>query len=327
MSKTIFVTGGAGYVGSHCAKAFAKAGWTVVTYDNLSRGHRDLVKWGDLIEGDILDQAALSAAMKSVKPDAVAHFAAFAYVAESMTAPDLYFRNNVVGTMNVLDAMLENQVHHLVFSSSCATYGISNDLITETTPQNPINPYGRSKLMCEQVIQDYSGAHGIKSALLRYFNAAGCDAEGDTGERHDPEPHVIPLAIRGAMDGSFTFNIMGSDYDTPDGTCVRDYIHVTDLGDAHRRALDYLFAGGESDVFNLGTGQGCSVLELANAVSKVAGKDVPRVMADRRPGDPPILVASAEKAKDKLGWMPQHSDMETILKTAWAWFEQEQTRD
>ena len=327
MSKTIFVTGGAGYVGSHCAKAFAQAGWTVVTYDNLSRGHKDLVKWGDLIEGDILDRAALTAAMKLVQPDAVAHFAAFAYVAESMTAPELYFRNNVVGTMNVLDAMLENGVPHLVFSSSCATYGVSNDLITETTPQNPINPYGRSKLMCEQVIRDYGEAHGITSTLLRYFNAAGCDADGDTGERHDPEPHVIPLAIRGAMDGSFTFNILGGDYDTPDGTCVRDYIHVTDLADAHRRALDYLFEGGESDVFNLGTGQGCSVLELANAVSKVAGKEVPRVIADRRPGDPPILVANADKARESLGWIPQHSDIETILKTAWAWFEQEQTRD
>ena len=327
MSKTIFVTGGAGYVGSHCAKAFAQAGWTVVTYDNLSRGHRDLVKWGPLIEGDILDQAALSAAMKSVQPDAVAHFAALAYVAESMTAPGLYFRNNVVGTMNVLDAMREAGVSNLVFSSSCATYGISNDQITEITPQNPINPYGRSKLMCEQMIRDYGEAHGIKSTLLRYFNAAGCDADGETGERHDPEPHVIPLAIRGAMDGSFTFNIMGSDYDTPDGTCVRDYIHVTDLADAHRRALSYLFDGGQSDVFNLGTGQGCSVLELANAVSKIAGKDVPRVMAERRPGDPPILVASAAKAKATLGWVPQHSDMETILKTAWVWFEQEQTRD
>lgn len=327
MSKTIFVTGGAGYVGSHCAKAFAEAGWTVVTYDNLSRGHRDLVKWGDLIEGDILDEASLLSAMQSVQPDAVAHFAAVAYVAESMAAPGLYFRNNVVGTLNVLDAMIGGGVSNLVFSSSCATYGISNEMITEATPQNPINPYGRSKLMCEQMIRDYGQSHAIKSTLLRYFNAAGCDAGGETGERHDPEPHVIPLAIRGAMDGSFTFNIMGSDYDTPDGTCVRDYIHVTDLADAHRRALSYLFEGGESDVFNLSTGQGCSVLELANAVSNIAGRDVPRIMADRRPGDPPSLVASADKAKNTLGWTPKHSDMETILRTAWAWFEQEQNRD
>ncbi|MFN3212677.1 MAG: UDP-glucose 4-epimerase GalE [Henriciella sp.] len=323
MSKTVFVTGGAGYVGSHCAKAFAEAGWTVVTYDNLSRGHRDLVNWGELIEGDILDQPALQAAMQSVQPDAVAHFAALAYVAESMTAPEIYYRNNLTGTLNVLDAMLKSEVSNLVFSSSCATYGISNDLITEQTPQNPINPYGRSKLICEQIIKDYGQAHGIRSAMLRYFNAAGCDAAGETGERHDPEPHVIPLAIRGAMDGTFTFNIFGGDYDTPDGTCVRDYIHVTDLADAHRRALTYLFDGGVSDVFNLGTGQGCSVLELADAVSSVAGKKVPRIIADRRPGDPPSLVASADKAKQTLGWVPQHSDMETIIRTAWNWFEQE----
>lgn len=326
MSKTVFVTGGAGYVGSHCAKAFAQAGWTVVTYDDLSRGHRDLVKWGGLIEGDILDERALSDAMRKVKPDAVAHFAALAYVGESMVSPEIYYRNNVRGTMNLLDAMLEVGVQEMVFSSSCATYGVSNDLITETTPQNPINPYGRSKLICEKMIRDYGDAHGIRSVLLRYFNAAGCDADGETGERHDPEPHVIPLAIRGAMDGTFTFNIFGGDYDTPDGTCVRDYVHVTDLADAHCRALNYLSNGGQSDVFNLGTGHGCSVLQLADAVSKIAGKAVPRVITDRRAGDPPSLVASADKAARLLGWQPQHSDMETILATAWKWFEQEQSR-
>jgi len=326
MSKTVFVTGGAGYVGSHCAKAFANAGWTVVTYDNLSRGHRDLVKWGELIEGDILDTNALVTALDRVKPDAVAHFAAFAYVAESMQAPEMYYRNNVRGTMSLLDAMLETGVRQMVFSSSCATYGLSDDLITEETAQAPINPYGESKLICEKMIRDYGAAHGLRSVILRYFNAAGCDPDGDTGERHDPEPHVIPLAIRGAMDGTFTFNILGHDYDTPDGTCVRDYVHVSDLADAHWRALDHLSKGGESDIFNLGTGRGHSVLELADAVSNVAGKPVPRVMADRRPGDPPRLVASAEKAADLLGWRPQHSDLETILKTAWAWFESEQTR-
>ena len=326
MSKTVFVTGGAGYVGSHCAKAFANAGWTVVTYDNLSRGHRDLVKWGELIEGDILDTNALVTALDRVKPNAVAHFAAFAYVAESMQAPEMYYRNNVRGTMSLLDAMLETGVRQMVFSSSCATYGLSDDLITEETAQAPINPYGESKLICEKMIRDYGPAHGLRSVILRYFNAAGCDPDGDTGERHDPEPHVIPLAIRGAMDGTFTFNILGHDYDTPDGTCVRDYVHVSDLADAHWRALDHLAKGGESDVFNLGTGRGHSVLELADAVSNVAGKPVPRVMADRRPGDPPRLVASAEKAAELLGWRPQHSDLETILKTAWAWFESEQTR-
>lgn len=326
MSKTVLVTGGAGYVGSHCAKTFAKAGWTVVTYDNLSRGHRDLVKWGELIEGDILDQAFLTETLKRVQPDAVAHFAAFAYVAESMAEPAMYYRNNVTGTMNLLDAMVAAGVGQMVFSSSCATYGVSNELITEDTPQNPINPYGETKKVCEQMIRDYGAAHDIHSVILRYFNAAGCDPDGETGERHDPEPHVIPLAIRGAMDGTFTFNILGGDYDTPDGTCVRDYIHVSDLADAHGRALDYLAKGGNSEVFNLGTGRGASVLELADAVSRVAGKDVPRVIADRRPGDPPILVASAEKAKAILGWEPQYSDLNTILTTAWAWFQRETDR-
>lgn len=326
MSKSVFVTGGAGYVGSHCAKAFSQAGWTVVTYDNLSRGHRDLVKWGELIEGDILDVETLSASLKRVQPDAVAHFAAYAYVAESMTAPEIYYRNNVRGTMNLLDAMCGAGVKQMVFSSSCATYGISDELITEETPQKPINPYGETKLICEKMIRDYGHAHDIRSVILRYFNAAGCDLEGETGERHDPEPHVIPLAIRGAMDGTFTFNILGSDYDTPDGTCVRDYVHVGDLADAHAKALHYLEQGGSSDIFNLGTGRGHSVLELADAVARTAGKPVPQVKAPRRPGDPPRLVASADKAERVLGWRPQHSDLDTILKSAWAWFEKEQTR-
>ena len=327
MSRTIFVTGGAGYVGSHCAKAFSNAGWTVVTYDNLSRGHKDLVKWGELIEGDILDTAHLTDALKQTQPDAVAHFAAFAYVAESISSPEIYYRNNVAGTMSLLDAMRASDVDRLLFSSSCATYGISDDLITEDTPQRPINPYGQSKLICEQMIQDYGAAHGLKSAILRYFNAAGCDPDGETGERHDPEPHVIPLAIRGAMDGTFTFNILGGDYDTPDGTCVRDYVHVSDLADAHWRALDYLFTQDQSNIFNLGTGRGYSVMELADAVSRVAGKPVPRVVADRRPGDPPSLVASAQKAASLLGWTPKHSDLDTILATAWAWFQSEAKRD
>ena len=326
MSRTVFVTGGAGYVGSHCAKAFANAGWTVVTYDNLSRGHRDLVKWGELIEGDILDRGTLADALQRVQPDAVAHFAALAYVAESMAHPEMYYRNNVVGTMNLLDAMTASDVSQMVFSSSCATYGISDELITEETPQNPINPYGETKKICENMIRDYGQAHSLRSVILRYFNAAGCDADGDTGERHDPEPHVIPLAIRGAMDGTFTFNILGGDYDTPDGTCVRDYVHVSDLAEAHWRALDYLAKGGASDVFNLGTGSGSSVMELADAVSRVAGKDVPRVIADRRPGDPPSLVASAEKAARILGWTPGQSDLDTILNTAWAWFQSEAKR-
>ncbi|MEL6825689.1 MAG: UDP-glucose 4-epimerase GalE [Pseudomonadota bacterium] len=320
MPRTVFVTGGAGYVGSHCAKAFARAGWQVVTYDNLSRGHRDLVKWGPLIEGDILDTDHLRQSLDEVRPDAVAHFAAFAYVAESMSDPGLYYRNNVSGTLSLLDAMQAANVSQLVFSSSCATYGISDDLITEETPQNPINPYGETKKICEQMILDYGQAHSLRSVILRYFNAAGADPDGETGERNDPEPHVIPLAIRGAMDGTFTFNILGNDYDTPDGTCVRDYVHVCDLAAAHTKALAYLQDGGASEIFNLGTGRGHSVLELADAVSRTAGKPVPRIFADRRPGDPPRLVARAEKAERILGWTPKQSDLDSILSSAWAWF-------
>ncbi|MEM8615570.1 MAG: UDP-glucose 4-epimerase GalE [Pseudomonadota bacterium] len=326
MTKTVLVTGGAGYVGSHCCKAFAQAGWRVVSYDNLSRGHRDLVKWGDLIEGDILDRAALDEAFHEVRPDAVAHFAAFAYVAESVAHPELYYRNNVLGTLTLLEAMTAAGVKELVFSSSCATYGQVDVPITEDMPQRPINPYGRTKLMCEQIIQDFGAAHGLRSVLLRYFNAAGCDADGETGERHDPEPHVIPLAIKGAMDGSFTFHILGDDYPTPDGTCVRDYIHVTDLGDAHARALDYLQRGGETTAINLGTGHGASVLELADAVGRVAGKPLPRVIGPRRAGDPPRLVADPSLAHSLLGWRPKHSDLDTILQTAWNWFRSEKLR-
>ena len=320
MPRTVFVTGGAGYVGSHCAKAFARAGWQVVTYDNLSRGHRDLVKWGPLIEGDILDTDHLRQSLDEGRPDAGAQFAAFAYVAESMSDPGLYYRNNVSGTLSLLDAMQAANVSQLVFSSSCATYGISDDLITEEPPQNPINPYGETKKICEQMILDYGQAHSLRSVILRYFNAAGADPDGETGERNDPEPHVIPLAIRGAMDGTFTFNILGNDYDTPDGTCVRDYVHVCDLAAAHTKALAYLQDGGASEIFNLGTGRGHSVLELADAVSRTAGKPVPRIFADRRPGDPPRLVARAEKAERILGWTPKQSDLDSILSSAWAWF-------
>ncbi|NQY14827.1 MAG: UDP-glucose 4-epimerase GalE [Henriciella sp.] len=326
MSKTVFVTGGAGYVGSHCAKAFSQAGWHVVTYDNLSRGDRDLVKWGPLIEGDILDSLKLTAALNDIRPDAVAHFAAFAYVAESFREPERYYQNNVVGTMRLLDAMRETRVPQLVFSSSCATYGVNAELITEDTPQLPINPYGETKLACEKMIQAYGRAHGLRSVILRYFNAAGCDPQGETGERHDPEPHVIPLAIRGAMDGDFEFNIFGNDYETPDGTCVRDYIHVSDLGHAHEKALNYLQQGGESVELNLGTGHGHSVLELADAVSKIAGREIPKTFGPRRDGDPPQLVASVEKAHQVLGWQPRYSDLDHIISTAWAWFQAERNR-
>jgi UDP-arabinose 4-epimerase len=323
---TVFVTGGAGFVGSHCAKAFAAAGWRVVSYDSLVRGFRDLVNWGPLIEGDLNDKAALSRAIAESKPDIVAHYGAFASVGESVKKPELYYHINVAGTLNLLEAMRENGVGKLIFSSSCSTYGIHNELITEQTPQRPINPYGASKMFGEQMIKDFSAAYGLRAVMLRYFNAAGSDPDRETGERNFWDPRVIPLAIKGAMDGGFTFTINGDDFDTQDGTCVRDYVHITDLADAHVRALAYLQDGKPTDVFNLGTGTGASIKELADAVERVSGKPVKRVIGPRREGDPPSLVASNEKARAILGWSPQRSDIDTIIRDAWAWAELERSR-
>lgn len=319
MSKTLLVTGGAGYVGSHCCKAFAADGWNIVVYDNLSRGWKKLVKWGQLIEGDILDRDALTAAMQKVRPDAVAHFAALAYVGESFEIPADYYRTNAVGMLNLLDAMRGADVGRILFSSSCATYGIPDKLpIDETTAQSPINPYGWSKLIAEKMLADYDHAYGIRSVALRYFNAAGDDADLETGEQHEPETHMIPLAIMAAQSGG-TFRINGDDFDTPDGTAVRDYIHVTDLADAHCRAVGYLMDGGASDVFNLGTGNGFSVTEILDAIERVSGTKIEREITTRRPGDPPALVASANKARQVLGWEPKHSSIDEIIATAWRW--------
>ena len=320
MAKTVFVTGGAGFVGSHCCKAFAEAGWNVVVYDNLSRGWRDLVKWGPLIQGDILDYEKLSTAIAETKPDLVAHFAAVAYVGESVTDPGRYYHVNTAGSLNVLRAMQESGVDALVFSSTCATYGVPQSVpITEDHPQSPINPYGWSKLFVERMIADFGTAHRLRSVVLRYFNAAGADPDGEIGERHEPETHLIPLAIRGAMAGDFELTIFGSDFDTRDGTCIRDYIHVADLADAHLKALDHLQAGGASDVFNLGAGNGVSVSEIAAGVERVGGVPVRRKGGARRPGDPPALVASAEKAKRVLDWTAKRSDIDAILNDAWNW--------
>lgn len=323
---TVFVTGGAGYVGSHCCKAFARAGWRVVAYDNLSRGFRDLVRWGPLIEGDLNDPAGLHAALDEVKPDAVAHFAAFASVGESMRDPGLYYRINVAGTLNLLKAMTQAGVGQLIFSSSCATFGVHNELITEETPQAPINPYGATKLMGERMIQDFGAACGLRSVILRYFNAAGVDPDLETGERNTWDPRIIPQVIRGAMEGGYTLTINGSDFETRDGTAVRDYVHVTDLADAHQRALDWLQRGNPSAVFNLGTGRGTSIGELAAAVERYSGKAVKRAFGPRRAGDPPSLVALAAKAESELGWRPGMSDIDTIIRTAWAWAEKERAR-
>ncbi|MEL7030799.1 MAG: UDP-glucose 4-epimerase GalE [Pseudomonadota bacterium] len=318
--KAVFVTGGAGYVGAHCCKVFSKAGWNVVVYDNLSRGWADFVKWGPLIEGDILDRERLFASIKSVKPDAVAHFAAFAYVGESVSHPDKYYRNNVVGSLNLLDAMTASEVENIVFSSTCATYGNPHYLpIDEAHPQSPINPYGRSKLMVEQILKDYSDAFGIRSVALRYFNAAGADPDGEIGERHEPETHLIPLALRGAGDADYTLNILGDDYETRDGSAIRDYIHVMDLADAHLRALYYLGEGGGTTQINLGTGRGTSVIEIQKAVERMTQHDVRARTAPRRPGDPAVLVSSPTLANQILGWAPHFSSVDNLIHDAWNW--------
>lgn len=320
----LFVTGGAGYIGSHCCKAFAARGWEVVVFDNLSRGWRDFVRWGRLIEGDVLDLDAVTAAMVETKPDAVVHFAALAYVGESVLEPARYYRVNTVGAMNVLDAMRATDVDRIVFSSTCATYGEPQAVpIDETHPQAPINPYGRSKLMVERVLADYERAYELRHVALRYFNAAGADPDGEIGERHEPETHVIPLAIRGAMGDGYTFTIFGDDFDTRDGTAVRDYVHVMDLADAHCRAVDHLAGGGGSDVFNIGTGTGTTVAEIASAVEKVAQKPVARRIGGRREGDPAILAASSKKAETVLGWRPARSHIDLIIRDAWAWHAQQ----
>ena len=328
MSRTVFVTGGAGYVGSHCCKAFAEAGWNVVVFDNLSRGWADFVQWGPLIEGDILDPDALSRAITDVRPDAVAHFAALAYVGESVGDPGLYYRTNVCGTLNLLEAMVKADVSRLVFSSTCATYGEPERMpIAEDCPQRPVNPYGWTKLMAERMLADFDRAHGLRSVALRYFNAAGADPDGLIGERHAPETHLLPLAIRAAQpQGDFALTVFGDDFPTPDGTCVRDYIHVADLASAHLAALEYLEQGGSSIALNLGTGHGHSVREVIETTGHLAGCPVRHSIGPRRAGDPPVLVADPSRAAEVLGWRAKRSGLEVILADALAWHGAEASR-
>jgi UDP-glucose-4-epimerase GalE len=320
MAKNILVTGGAGYIGSHTAKALSRAGYRPVTYDSLVYGHRHAVKWGPFIEGDIADTAKLERVIKDEAIDAVVHFAAFAYVGESVTKPEIYFQNNVVGSLSLLDAMRHTGVKPIVFSSTCATYGMPDRMpITEDTLQRPINPYGETKLMIERALAWYGPAHDIRSVSLRYFNACGADPEGEIGEEHDPETHLIPLILDAALGKRAAIDVFGTDYPTPDGTAVRDYIHVQDLADAHVKALAYLFAGGETTQVNLGTGTGNSVREVIDAVERVTGRAVPKREVARRAGDPPELVADPSKANSLLGWKPAMSDIDSIIRTAWAW--------
>jgi UDP-arabinose 4-epimerase len=317
--KTVFVTGGAGYVGSHACKAFSKASWNVVVYDNLSRGWRDAVRWGPLIEGDILDREGTAKALKAVRPDLVAHFAAFAYVGESVEDPSLYYRNNTSGSLNLLDAMRDADVGAMLFSSTCATYGPPVRLpIDETHPQSPINPYGWSKFVIERMLEDYGRAYGLRSVALRYFNAAGCDPDGEIGEHHVPETHAIPLAIDAALKDDAKFTVMGTDFDTCDGSAVRDYIHVADLARAHLLAGEYVLGNAGSHIFNLGTGVGTTVVELLAAVEKAAGRAPNAVFGPRRAGDPAALVASFAKARDVLGWTPQFN-IDDMVASAVAW--------
>jgi UDP-glucose-4-epimerase GalE len=320
MAKNILVTGGAGYIGSHTAKALARAGYRPVTYDNLVYGHRHAVKWGPFVEGDIGDTAKLERVIRDEAIDAVVHFAAFAYVGESVTKPEVYFQNNVVGSLSLLDAMRHTGVKPIVFSSTCATYGMPDRMpITEETLQRPINPYGETKLMIERALAWYGPAHDIRSVSLRYFNACGADPEGEIGEEHDPETHLIPLILDAALGKRAAIDVYGTDYPTPDGTAIRDYIHVQDLADAHVKALAYLFEGGATTQVNLGTGTGNSVREVIDAVERVTGRKVPRREVARRAGDPPELVADPTKANRLLGWQPALSDIDSIIRTAWAW--------
>lgn len=316
----ILVTGGAGYIGAHACKFLGEAGFVPVCFDNLSTGHRGFVRWGPLVEGDLLDPPALRAAIDEYRPVAILHFAANALVGESVADPAKYYRNNTLGSFNLIEAARAAGIGHFVFSSTCASYGIPSVVpIPEDHPQAPINAYGSSKLAVEQMLHHYGPAYGLGSVALRYFNAAGALPGGELGEDHDPESHLIPLAIEAALGVRPPLQVLGADYPTPDGTAVRDYIHVCDLAEAHVAALRYLIDGGASARLNLGTGVGASVREVISTVERVMGRPVPHVDAPRRPGDPPALVADPERARRLLGWEPRMSSLERIISDAVAW--------
>jgi len=316
----ILIVGGAGYIGSHLNKEITKKGYGTVIFDNLSYGHEEFAKWGTIERGDLRNIWDIKRVFKKYPIEAVMHFAAFTYVGESVEDPQKYYLNNVKNTLNLLQVMLEENVKYFVFSSTCATYGNPVEIpITENHPQNPINPYGRSKLIVEQILKDYSDAYGLKYASLRYFNAAGADPDCEIGEMHDPETHLIPLVLDAASSKREDIKIFGTDYDTPDGTCIRDYIHVTDLADAHILALEYLQKGGKSDFFNLGNGNGFSVKEVVETTRKITGKPIKEVEVERRHGDPPVLIGSSKKAIETLKWKPKYYDLSKIIETAWKW--------
>src|SRR5262245_21320762 len=316
----ILITGGAGYVGSHCTKALAASGHSGVVFDNLLFGHREFVRWGPLIEGDVRDASALDAVFSADRFDAVMHFAALAKVGESVTAPGRYYDVNINGTRTLLDAMIRAGVRSIIFSSSCAIYGEPDSMpITEETAPNPINPYGFSKLVCERIRDDFGRAHGMKSARLRYFNAAGADPTAEIGEDHDPETHLIPLVLDAASGRRPDVTMFGTDYPTPDGTAVRDYVHVNDLARAHVLALQHLLDNGDTIAVNLGTGHGASVRHVVDTARRITGREILARDAPRRAGDPPVLVADAKIASEILGWAPHYSDLAAIITDAWRW--------
>lgn len=300
-------------------------GYETVVFDNLVYGHREAVKWGELVVGDLADKNALDDLFSKYDFGAVFHFAAYAYVGESVEDPEKYYFNNVSNTLNLLHAMKEHCVNKIIFSSTCATYGEPESVpITEDMPQKPINPYGATKLMIERILKDYNKAYGVQFVVLRYFNAAGTDPDGDIGESHDPETHIIPLVLDAASGAREECKVFGTDYDTPDGSCVRDYIHVTDLASAHLLALRYLEQGKPSDFFNLGNERGTSVLEVVESVRRVTGRGFTATIAPRRPGDPAKLVGSSRKAREVLGWKPEYADIDTIVAHAWKWHEKKE---
>jgi UDP-glucose-4-epimerase GalE len=318
-ARAVLVTGGAGYIGSHACKALARAGYRVIVLDNLGAGHRWAVKWGELVSADVTDRDAVVDTLRRYDVFAVMHFAAFLDVGESVREPVKYYRNNVTGALTVLEAMVAVGVRHFVFSSTCATYGEPIETpILETHPQRPINSYGESKLAVERALPHFERAYGLDAVALRYFNAAGADPDGEIGEDHSPEIHLIPRAIDAARGGE-RLRVFGDDYPTPDGTCLRDYVHVSDLADAHLRALESLVETGKSGVYNLGTGQPTSVREIISAVERATGRAVPWILAPRRPGDPAVLYASPHKAMVELHWTPRFAEIDAIVETAWKW--------
>ena len=322
-SRVVLVTGGAGYIGSHACKALAAAGFVPVVVDNLCRGHRDFVKWGPLEEVDIGDGAGLDRVMAQHRPVAILHFAALTYVGESVGDPAIYYRNNVAGSLSLLEAARRHDIRHIVFSSTCATYGLPERMpIVEDTPQAPIHPYGASKLMIERMLADFAAAYGLRWAALRYFNACGADPDGEVGERHDPETHLIPLTLMAAAGRLPHIRLLGNDYPTKDGTCIRDYIHVADLADAHVRALRYLLDGGTPRAFNLGTGIGHTVLDVIRTAESVTGRPIPVELAPQRSGDAAELVADPSLAASVLGFRAAF-DLEESIRTAWRWYQSE----